>query len=385
MNALNLYLKRNLRRDILRGHPWVYGQALKEKPKVQSAQLCKLFDSKKQFLAWGFYDPHGPLSVRILSTKNSKSFSQDQFFFKFQSALEIRKSFLTSETTGYRLFNGEGDQLPGLICDVYDNVAVIQYDGKGSQEFWGQVPVAKWLQESINCQVVFSKSRGQKPSVIAGEFSSPYEVEFLENGVKFVANLMKGQKTGFFLDQRENRNYLKGIAKNKDVLNLFSYTGGFSVYAGAGGARHVTSVDVAGGALDYADRSWKLNDLVQEKHESVTADVFEFLKQDQRTWDYIIVDPPSMASSEKNKEVAIKKYVDAFALATKKVRPGGSIFYSSCSSHISFNDFFDIIEETLSKARCTGRVLRVSGQGADHPFPHVLPEFRYLKFVHVQL
>ncbi|MCB0386558.1 MAG: class I SAM-dependent methyltransferase, partial [Bdellovibrionales bacterium] len=166
---------------------------------------------------------------------------------------------------------------------------------------------------------------------------------------------------------------------------LFSYYGGFSVYAGLGGAQSVTSVDISAGAIDLANRNWSLNQLNPNAHKGVTADVFEFLLEQSQTWDCVIADPPSMAHSEKQKPQAMAKYQELFSLAAKKVTSGGHLFLSSCSSHISFDDFFAIVNESLSKSRRRGQILRISGQGADHPFPHICPELRYLKFMHLVL
>ena len=198
-------------------------------------------------------------------------------------------------------------------------------------------------------------------------------------------NLEKGQKTGFFLDQRDNRFYVRGISKNKSVLNLFSYTGGFSISAGLGGAARVASVDISKGAIETANENWTMNDLDSSKHAGLAVDVFDYLAKDTEIWDHIIVDPPSMSHSEERREIAIQKYTDLFAVAAKKVKPLGELSLSSCSSHVSFDDFFKIISEAMSQARRRGQILRVAGQGPDHPFPHACPELRYLKFVHLAL
>ncbi len=175
------------------------------------------------------------------------------------------------------------------------------------------------------------------------------------------------------------------MSRGKTVLNLFSYSGGFSVNAGLGGALKVASLDISKGAIDLADRNWALNGLDKSKHEALCVDVFEYLNSAGESWDHIIVDPPSMSPSESKKEAAIAKYIEVFAAAAKRVTPNGDFSVSSCSSHISFEDFFQIIEEALSAARRTGQILRVSGQGSDHPFPHACQELRYLKFVHLAL
>ncbi|RYG59197.1 class I SAM-dependent rRNA methyltransferase, partial [bacterium] len=197
--------------------------------------------------------------------------------------------------------------------------------------------------------------------------------------------LEKGQKTGFFLDQRENRNYVRSGSKGKSVLNLFSYSGGFSVYAGLGGARRVASLDVSKGAIQLAEENWAMNGLDPANHVGLCVDVFEYLRGDTEMWDHIIVDPPSMSHSESQRDLAKQKYIEVFAEAAKRVTPQGELSMSSCSSHVSFNDFFEIIEEALSIARRRGQILRVSGQGPDHPFPHACQELRYLKYVHVAL
>lgn len=371
MAKLKIKLSRNLRRSILRGHPWVYKDALISPGPIGQAQLCQVSD-KSGDLAWGIYDPHSVLALRILLNLD--------FERQFARAYDLRAPVRASNTNAYRLFNGEGDCLPGLVCDVYDSVAVLQFDGQGPSEFWDRELIKNWILKNTLCQTVVEKQRRNPDQKI-----EPAEVLVLENGVKFKINLEKGQKTGFFLDQRDNRNYIRQVSAGKSVLNLFSYTGGFSVYAGLGGASRVASLDISKGALELAEENWLLNGLDKNKHTSLCVDVFEYLRGNAEPWDHIIVDPPSMTHSKDQKDLAVSKYVEIFTAAAKRVRAGGELSLSSCSSHISFDDFLSIIEEALSGARRRGRVLRVSGQGPDHPFPHVCPELRYLKFVHLAL
>ncbi len=378
MAKLKIKLVRNLRRSILRGHPWVYKDAMVSPGNIEKAQLCQILDQKGE-LAWGFYDPHSVLAVRILSV--DKAPPSELFFEKrFARAWDLRRGVRAYETDAYRLLNGEGDGLPGLVCDLYGSVAVLQFDGQGPREFWDQDLIRRWLLENTPCRTVVEKERRHAEQKI----ESP-EVLILENSVKFRVNLEKGQKTGFFLDQRDNREYVRRFTRHKSVLNLFSYTGGFSVYAGLGGASRVASLDVSKGALELAEQNWMLNGLDPSKHSSLCVDVFEYLRENNEFWDCLIVDPPSMSHSKDQKELAIAKYVELFTAAAKRVKPGGDLFLSSCSSHIGFDDFFGMIEEALSGARRRGQVLRVSGQGPDHPFPHACPELRYLKFVHLAL
>jgi 23S rRNA (cytosine1962-C5)-methyltransferase len=377
-------LNRNLRRTVLQGHPWIFKEAVKPYAAAEKAELTQVIDSKGEFLAWAILDPHGPLCLRILSLE--KAIPSEKFFeHRFERALGLRQELPKSGTNAYRLFNGEGDLVPGLVCDIYDTVAVLQFDGLGPSEFWDREIIAHWILNHTPCTSVIEKTRrntDRTTELIAGKTSDSV-VHIQENGVRFKVNLEKGQKTGFFLDQRDNRNYLCQISRGKRVLNLFSYTGGFSVYAGTGGASEVASLDVSKGAIELASENWSLNRLPSSAHRGLTIDVFEYLRGEREMWDHIIVDPPSMSHSENQSALAKAKYIELFAAAIKRVSKHGQISLSSCSSHVTFNDFFEIISESLSQVRRKGQILRVSGQGLDHPFPHACHELRYLKFVHL--
>jgi 23S rRNA (cytosine1962-C5)-methyltransferase len=393
MAKIKIKLTRNLRKSIQQGHPWVYKEAIATPDRTDRAALARVVDTKGE-LAWAIYDPHSPLALRILSTESAPPSIANGFFVRrFEKALKLRAGVRSNETTAYRLFNGEGDLLPGLVCDVYGEAAVVQFDGQGPGEFWDKSAITRWLLENAGVNTVIEKTRrgadrtivelGGAPitSILDGDMN----IVVKENSALYKVNLEKGQKTGFFLDQRDNRFYVRGISRGKTVLNLFSYTGGFSISAGLGGAAKVASVDISQGAIDTANENWRLNGLEPSKHLGLAIDVFRYLEEDQETWDHIIVDPPSMSHSEERREIAIQKYTDLFAIAAKKVKIDGELSLSSCSSHVSFDDFFKIITEAMSQARRRGRILRVSGQGADHPFPHACPELRYLKFVHLAL
>jgi 23S rRNA (cytosine1962-C5)-methyltransferase len=386
---LKIKLARNLRRLIMRGHPWVYRDALAAAPRAERAQICQVSDAKGD-LAWALYDPHGPLSLRILSLEKNPP-SNSLFERRFARAWELRRPVRSERTTCFRLFNGEGDLLPGLVCDVYGTVAVVQFDGQGPGEFWDRALIARWLRAHTPCETVIEKIRRgtAKPTekaivTLAGPACAP-EIIVRENGVAFKVNLEKGQKTGFFLDQRDNRQYIRESSGGKTLLNMFSYSGGFSVYAGLGGAERVASLDVAKGAIELSEENWALNGLNPAKHTGYCMDVFEYLNGPKELWDHIIVDPPSMSHSEDQKTAAKAKYIELFGAAARRVQPQGQLSLSSCSSHISFDDFFAIIDEALSGARRRGQILKISGQGPDHPFPHACHEMRYLKFVHLAL
>ena len=382
---LTITLQRNLRKTLMQGHPWVYREALREAPAVDSAQLCHLLDQKRAHLGWAIYDPSRALALRMLSTQKQPP-TWEVWEGRFLRAWELRESVRQSDTDAYRLFNGEGDALPGLICDLYGDIAVLQFDGEGVAGFWHQPALLAWLREKIGVRAIVDKSRFlDAPRVLFAEH--PLEPTTIrEHGIAFVVDILKGQKTGFFFDQRENRQYIRSISREKRVLNLFSYTGGFSVYAGCGGAKSVMSVDIAPAAIEAAALNWRKNDLPEEKHQGRCEDAFAFLAAPPRErWDLVIVDPPSMAHAEEQKARAIEKYTETFALAARCVVPYGDLILSSCSSHIAFSDFFAILEASLSKANRTGQILRIAGQGSDHPFPHICHELRYLKFIHCRL
>ena len=383
---LKVQLTRDLRKTLLQGHPWVYSQALDVRKPVDRSQICQVLDRKGQPLGWGYYDPHSLLALRILSLAK-KPPGETHFSETLARALQLRKDLLPPKTTGYRLINGEGDRLPGLVCDVYGDLAVIQFDGKGPFEFWDHDWIANWLLEHVPVKSVFLKPR-RSDKIEGKSWGDSIDLNSLlvrENNHQFWVNVLEGQKTGFFFDQRDNRSYLGQASSGKSLLNLFSYTGGFSVYAGVGGASHVASVDLAKPALELAQKSWLENGLSASNHETLAVDVFEYLKSESTRWDQVVVDPPSLAHSEKNKDKAQRNYIEVFAQAAKLVKPKGDLYLSSCSSHISFNDFQSITEQALSQSRRKGQLLRISGQGPDHPFPHICPELRYLKFFHLRL
>lgn len=387
---LKIKLSKDLRRSVKRGHPWVYKNSIAKVPESSQVQLCQLLDTGGQPLAWAMYDPHSPLALRIMSLEK-KPPTQKTYESRLLRAWQLRQATLDLNTTNcFRLLNGEGDGLPGLVCDIYANTAVLQMDGSGARDFWDKKWIVEWLKTNISIQTVIEKTREDidgsgKFHLISGDLKN-VEVTVKEHGNMFLVNLQKGQKTGFFLDQRENRKYVGKISKGLNVLNLYSYTGGFSIYAGSGGASEVTSVDVSAGAIEQSEDNWKLNGLPPGKHHGIVSEVSDFLfKNKDQKWDVIIVDPPSMAHSEIQKELGMRKYVDIFAQAVQKLSPQGHLILSSCSSHISFDDFFEIINQTLSKANTRAQIVRVSGQGPDHPFPHACHEFRYLKFAHLRI
>jgi len=383
---LQLRLARDLTRAVKRGHPWVYADALRQLPPASPGTQAVLLDNKKgREIGRGFYDPHSPLALRICTTEPGETLNDRWAQKRFERALALRRMLFDGRTTGFRLFNGEGDGLPGLIADVYDDTAVLQLDGAGPAGFWDAAGIAGWLAQALALRCVYERGergRSEGKSLVGNIPAAP--VVFLENGVRFAVDIVRGQKTGFFLDQRDNRQKVRELAAGRRVLNLFGYTGGFSVYAGLGGASQVTTVDIAAPALVAAQANWELNELSSTGHETVAADAFEFLAgaaASQRFWDLVVVDPPSFASSKAAVPKAIAAYQKLIAAAAAVTQPDGLLAVASCSSHVGLEAFLSACEEGISLARRRATVLHLGGQPADHPTPLALPEFRYLKFV----
>jgi 23S rRNA (cytosine1962-C5)-methyltransferase len=398
-NVPGLTLSRDLSKHIKRGHPWVFRDALAPVVKGQHRDGClsKLFDKKGELLAYGFYGEQSALSFRVLSIGRQKltaALFEQLIIKRLDRALELRLSLFTETNKTFRLLSGEGDELPGLVADYYEGLVIIKLDGAGADLFWKPEDFADYFskQKFFPVQCVYHKLRARAEESERGTIlfgNCPLEAHpFREHGRLFMANFPHAAKTGFFIDQRENRDMISKFSRHKTVLNLFSYTGGFSIAAGCGGATHVTSVDISKQAILEASRIWELNGLPASQHRGVHADCFAFIKEAQakkEQWDIVIADPPSFAPNQKALESAVKAYVGLFAESIKLTKHQGLFAASSCSAHISFEEFLQHCEKALSEARVRGKILSIQGQPIDHPFPMALPEMRYLKFVLFQI
>ena len=386
-----LRLNRDLVRMIKRGHPWVYGDALRELPNAKAGTPAVLLDNRKgQPVARGFYDPGCPVALRICETDPEVKLDDRWAERRLRAAVTLRRLISASgHTTGFRLFNGEGDGLPGLVADVYADTVVVKLDGEGPIGFWQVDEIAEWIARELklNCVYERQKERGVTGRALFG--SEPVRpVTFTEHGLPFTADIVRGQKTGFFLDQRDNRQLIRAWANGASVLNVFSYTGGFSVAAGAGGASLVTSVDIAHAAIEAANHHWRLNGLPESQHTGVAADAFDFLAQsasERRRWEIVILDPPSFAPNRESVPKAMAAYQNVIEAGSRVTAPHGMLAVASCSSHIDLPMFQECCEEGISRARRRGTVVTIAGQPTDHPTPLALPEFRYLKFVLLRL
>ena len=384
---VKLQLSRDLVRSVKRGHAWIYADALRKLPQTGRGVPAILLDNRGgRDIGGGYYDPQGSIALRVCTTQRGEALDDAWAADRMQRAISLRHRLFDENTTGYRLFNGEGDGLPGLVCDRYADAAVLQLDGEAARNFWHAPGIAAWLADCLELPIVYERLRGQsgpRGRVLFGP-SPDHPVHFLEHGVQFTADLINGQKTGFYLDQRENRHRMQNYAAGKQVLNVFGYTGGFSVYAGVGGAARVTTVDSARLALDAAAAHWTLNGLDAERHTVVCADAFEFLseaKKDGRIWGTVILDPPSFAPSSESLQKALRAYKKLIAAGASVTAEDGILATGSCSSHVSMENFMAACQDGVGEARRQATTLGIYSQPADHPAPLAMPEFRYLKFI----
>ncbi|MEC9071964.1 MAG: class I SAM-dependent rRNA methyltransferase [Myxococcota bacterium] len=382
-----LALARDLVRSLRRGHPWVFRDALKRPPSGAPGDIAELSDKRGKVVARGYVDTSSALSFRACTAAPREALDDAWAHGRFKAAWDLREMIRASgETTGYRLFAGEGDSLPGLVCDLYGSTAVIRLDGPAAEGFWCAEGVADWLQTHGGITTAYQRlrTRGEPEGRLLCGPLPDGPVPFVENGLHFTADIQRGQKTGFFLDQRDNRARVGALCRDRTVLNMFGYTGGFSVYAAAGGATHVTTVDVARPALEATAHHMALNQIPTARHEESPADAFEFLAEsarEKRRWDVVILDPPAFAPNQKSIPQATSAYQRLIGAGAAVTQENGWLVAASCSSHIGMEAFVTICQDGVGQARKTARVVGSWHQAMDHPWPLAFPDFRYLKAI----
>lgn len=388
---VTIKLKRGKEESLLRHHPWVFSGAIHSaNGDVEDGDIVRVESYDGKFLAIG-HSSIGSIAVRVLSFIEEDITSQKWWNDRISSALSVRKvEGLPSESTNaYRLVHGEGDRLPGLVIDVYDRVAVIQCHSTGmylSRENI-QKAICEVLGDSIDA--VYDKSKGTLPQTSGIEPTEGYLYQradknictnMLENGHLFMANWLGGQKTGFFLDQRDNRQLLSKYTAGRRVLNTFCYTGGFSVYALASGARFCHSVDSSEKAVQLARENIELNGFKKELHEETASDTMDFLAGiNEGDYDLIILDPPAYAKHQSAISNALQGYKRLNARAMSKLKPGSILFTFSCSQAVSAEKFQEAVFSASRIANKQVRILHRMTQGADHPVNIYHPEGQYLK------
>ena len=378
-------LRPERRKSLLAGHPWLFSGALLEKPKVADGSLVSIVCGT-ELLGVGYYNSRTDIAVRMLSRQDE---TVDAAFFarRFRHLKEERQEYLPAGTTAWRAVFAEADGCPGLIVDHYAGVLVAQIHTHGMDLLRGEIFKAltdvyapKAIVERSDLAVRRQEGLQEMPvGVVYGTLES--EVEFTENGHRFLADVLKGQKTGFFLDQRENRQALTRWCKGRSVLNVFSYTGGFSVYAAAAGARRVASLDASAPAMALCRRNLELNGFSFPEADFKTEDAFEALSAlAPGEFDCIIIDPPSLAKSRNQLKNAIKAYTSLNTKALKALPEGGLLVSASCTTHIDPLTFSKILHQSALNAGCGLKMLENKDQPFDHPYHFSFPEGRYLKF-----
>lgn len=373
MSLRTLNLGKGFEATLKSGHPWIYRNHLPQHS-LQNGEWVRLEAGNTS--ATGLYDDKSSIAIRLFSAPGIPD--RAWFHKTVKRALELR-AYINSNTNAYRLIYGESDGLPGIVADTYGRYIIVKTYAKSVEGIVDEVVLA--LSKELKPKgIAWRTAEGLEP--LWGELPPP-EVTVKENGLSFIANLYKGQKTGLFLDQRENRQTLRHFSADKRVLNLFSYNGGFSIYALAGGASFVRSVDIAEAANRDAERNVLANKLEPANHETLSADVFKLLEHyaaQKEQFDVVVLDPPSLAKDKKSRFAALRAYQKLNKQAFNCVIPGGLLVSSSCTSQVSPEDFKKMLADAAQSARVTAQLIHEAGHALDHPVAVHFPEGRYLKF-----
>ena len=387
-----IYLRRGKEESLLRSHPWIFSGAIERvecKDEIKEGEIVEVYTKAGDFIARGHYQI-GSIAVRVLTIEKEEKIDQEWWNKRIAIAHDVRRSLSLTEnekTNCYRLIHGEGDSLPGLVVDIYDTTAVVQCHSVGM--YLSRMAIAEALRNTYGERItaIYDKSSQTVPfkaglnavdGYIWGSSDHKSHVVY-ENGEKFLVNWEEGQKTGFFLDQRQNRELVKHYAKGRTVLNTFCYTGGFSVYAASGGALEVCSVDASERAVKLAEENMRLNFGPEYKHEAVAADAVEYIKQIGYKYDLIILDPPAFAKHHKVLGNAMQGYKRINARALSQIKSGGILFTFSCSQAVSKELFRTTVFSAAAIAGRKVRILHQLTQPADHPINIYHPEGEYLK------
>lgn len=393
MNTLAVKLTTKAEKIIKKGHPWVFSDSIAKLNKTgEPGDIAILFGYRTdKVYAIGLYDPKSAVQVKIIHHGGRKKIDSSFFKTKITKAYNIRKPLLKTHTNAYRLIFGENDGFPGMIIDIYNSVGVI----KLYSEVWfphldniiphiAEIAKTDALVLRLSRKLQNNSTPYKEGDILSGHLKNP-EVIFTEYGVKFKINVVLGHKTGFFLDHRNNRHQVGKMARGKSVLDVFSYAGGFSIHALAGGARHVTSIDFSAQALDLAKENAKLNPHTGV-YETLSGDAFELLqtlKNKRKTYDIIIIDPPSFAKRQSKKEIAKKKYAELARLGVQLSHKNTVLLLASCSSRINMEEFTEIHQREFARLGMNYHIEAVTEHDIDHPVN--FEEGSYLKSVYYRI
>jgi len=379
------------------GHPWLFADSIREENRAgRLGELAVIFDRNDKFLAIGLFDPESPIRVRLLHTGKPATIDSVWWQGRLKQTLARREGLFDAQTNGYRCVNGESDSWPGLVLDRYDRTFVLKLY---TAAWWPRLDeVVGCIRAALDPQrLVLRLSRNiQSPAkeqghpddgqLLLGE-KPDGPVTFLESGLCFEADVLRGQKTGFFLDQRENRRIVETLARGRDVLNAFSFSGGFSVYAARGGAKSVTDLDLSEHALAGARRNFALNQAAPGvaacRHDCLRADALDWLAaKPVRKFDLIVLDPPSLAKREAERAHAVGAYRRLNADGLRWLAPGGVLVAASCSAHVSTEEFFGAVRQAARESARPFTEWQTTGHAPDHPA--AFSEAQYLKAIYLK-
>lgn len=381
-----IFLKPKREASLLRGHPWIFSGAVQSiEGHSKAGDIVVAVTHAGAPLALGFYNPTSDIAFRLLTYDTTISVNHLFWQGRVRKALALREKIVPEGTTAYRLINAEGDGMPGLVVDRYGDYLVISMATAGMEKH--RQTVLQVLSEEIQPSGIYERSYGRarqfeglEDRIVPAYGEKPSDtIEIIENSLRFTVDIVTGQKTGFFLDQRPNRERVGSLSAGASVLNCFSYTGAFSVYCARGGARRVISVEASEPANAIALRNLQQNGFSSEQHPVFRDDVFSYLRKTEDVFDLIILDPPAFAGSKKDIAKAARGYKDINMHAVKHLREGGIIATFSCSNYIDETLFQKIVSGAIRDAGKAAQLLQTLGPGPDHPTNLAHPEGRYLK------
>lgn len=379
-------LKKGRETPVKAGHPWVFSQGIEGDASFTPGEQVSVLSFDGAFVGTGIINPCSDIRVRMI---DGSDVTLDTAYFhkRLSRLLAYKRTLLSADSTGFRLVNADADRIPGLIADIYGSCLVVQFHAVSAEAF--RKPILEALEEVVNPEVIVERSdlevrkrEGMQPipaRVLKGSLNG--FPRFTENGLVFFADVMQGQKTGFFLDQRTARETVGRYAKGKTILNLFSYSGAFGVYGARHGAKHVVNVDISERAQDIARDNFSVNGIKDSGIEFATTDAFEYLYNSRNSFDVVVCDPPAFAKTQRAIEKALKAYTSLNAQCIAKLSENGVLFTSSCSGRITMDDFRHTVRVAAYQSRRRLHILHEFSHAPDHTDALSFPEGRYLKTI----
>lgn len=384
-----IILKKDKEYPILNKHPWIFSGAIASVDSIEDGDFAEIYSQNKTLLGHAYYNKHSDIACRMINFN-----TEDPILTlkkNILNAVEFRESYFSKSTNCYRLINGEGDFVPGLVIDKYDDILVLQSSTCGIDKHKSLIVDELINHYGKNISIYEKSSNNSRTKEKLNEligfiYGSKSEVEVLENGIKFFVDVCDSQKTGLFLDMREMRNFIRKISNNKKVLNCFSYTGGFSLYAASNNALEVTSVDVSTSALETANLNFKINNFIDDKKYFFYAeDVFSFIANNSLEYDIIILDPPAFAKGRKDLNNAKNAYYRLNKTVLEKLSSPTILLTCSCSYYLSYSDFEQVLKKAIFDTGKTAKIISKHILSSDHTLNFHQSEFDYLKSITLEV